>query len=175
VVITTIGAWFAGGPCGMLGHVENDDRASASWVSEIARRAGALPGTGDGTLRGEPVLVFAAGGWRKLDTDVYDRSGRRIATGERRRESPPVLPGRLGAWTEERAGSDRIDFSDASGAHAASVMSERAGGALVSAVTVTGPTGQSWGFTIEDSRGVVVGYVTASERGSACLADSARS
>jgi hypothetical protein len=139
--------WFAascgGGMCAEA--MTRRRRRSATWVSEMARRSGTLTGTGDGTLRGEPLLVFAARGWTDPRNDIYDRNGRRIATGQPRRESAPVLTGPLGARITERGRGDRIDFSDLTGAHAGSVILERGRGVVVSSVTATGPGGAELG------------------------------
>jgi hypothetical protein len=130
-------------------------RRSATWVSEMARSAGALAATGDGTLGGEPVLVFAARGRNDPGKDVYDRGGRRLATGQPRGQSLPAAgPG--GAWITKRARVDQIDFSDPTGGYAGSVMAERARGALVSSVTVTSPGGAELGEVLLTEAGITL-------------------
>jgi hypothetical protein len=139
--------WFTasciGGMCAAL--MSKHRRRSATWVSNMASKSGGQARTGDGTLEGEPVLVFAARGWTDPRIDIYDRSGRRIATGQPPRDSSSVLRGRLGAWIAERSKGDQVGFTDATGAHAGSVTLQRSRGVIVTSVAWTGPVGEELG------------------------------
>jgi hypothetical protein len=119
-------------------------RRSPGWVSEMVGRAGATTAPGDGTLRGEPVLVVAMRGWKDPCSDIYDCGGRLIATGQPRPEGPSVLTGRLGEYIAERA-RDVTDFRDPTGEHLVSLVRKREPGKVLPRLIVTGPDGAELG------------------------------